>query len=758
MKTLQITRDTPAGSWREGMPLGNGHLGVMYCPGIRIDTLNLPENTFFSGEPSRDNNSPGAAEAFRKMRQADLEGDYAGAFEYAKDFTGNRGNYGTNLPAGRLLIEYEPEPADAAEEVPFVRTLDYRRGIASVSAGIDRELFVSHPAGAMFCRIRAKEERTVSLAIRYDPGERPCEIVSDGMGYTFTVRAYESMHSNGKTGVTLTGTVTVSAKGGKKGNAGVRISEEGIRVYSASEVVIVLAAQTDYGILAGRLREAAQSGEHTGTRGGRTAGDCDYRKERDRHAADISRFMDRMEIDLKDPAAEELVQFGRYLLVCSSREDSWLPAHLQGVWNDNVACRIGWTCDMHLDINTQMNYWLGGPGALPECEVPLFSWMEECLIPSGREAAERNYGLPGWCAELVSNAWGYASPYWARPLAPYPAGGIWAASAYWEHYLFTGDKEFLRDRAYPVLKETAEFVLGYVFENHGRISCGPSVSPENRFVSEQGVYYMSHDCTHEVTVIRELLTQFLKASGILGQTYLTQKAFMVLGRLAPFRILPDGTLAEYAHDYPAEDPQHRHTAHLQGLFPYAQITPEKTPELAGAARRSINGKLALYENWEDTGWARSLLILYAARLKDGEDAYRHLKELINKLVMENGMVKHPPTRGAAAFDDVYELDGNTGSAAGILEMLIQSHNDEIEFLPALPKAWSSGYLKGVRARGGVTADLFWENGQLLTAVLTADQAGCRKLKYHGRVREMYLSQGEPLTVSGAMFPQSGPIL
>lgn len=779
MKEWIIRHKSPAASWKAGCPLGNGHMGAMYYGGVGegslTDRIDLSELTFFSGDLSDRHNREGAAEAFYRMRKAACAEDFKAVEEYSKAFIGRRENYGTNLPVGRLMIEYEaaesePETAqgeamqeETADEAckkavssseTYERCLDYEHGVAyeqyrGGGLEFDTEVFVSHPAKALFYRVYAPKGKKLAFRLWFENEDRPYEVSEDGAAYYFTIKAHEKLHSDGTTGVTLLGRVTVSARGADGMRAGLHFGTDGIRVWDTDDAVVTVELRTDFLSLAGRGKDGTDASGIPAF--GIPASGRIYKKELSIHKANISKYMNRMEISLGDPASEQLLQFGRYLLLCSSRRDSVLPAHLQGAWNDNVACRIGWTCDMHLDINTQMNYWLAEPAGLSECVEPLFAWMEESLIPEGRKAARTNYALPGWCAELVSNAWGFASPYWAKQLSPCPTGGIWTASAYWEHYLYSHDERFLKKRAYPVLKEATEFFLGYVFPEKENYTCGPSISPENSFVKNGTVYYISNGCTYEIVMIRELLSQFIAASGILGETELVNRARIVLAKLVPYRILPDGTLAEYAHDYPAADLQHRHTSHLLGLFPYAQITPGETTELAKAARRSIEHKLTPYENWEDTGWARSMLMLYAARLKDAEGAYGHLKEMQEKLMMPSGMVKHPPTRGAGSFDDVYELDGNTGSATCILEMLLQSHNGVIELLPALPKAWEDGYVKGIRARGGLKVDLAWENGRLVHAVLTAAQSGTYRLRCQGKMREMYVKAGDKLNISGALF-------
>ncbi|MCI9144438.1 MAG: hypothetical protein HFH87_17765, partial [Lachnospiraceae bacterium] len=483
------------------------------------------------------------------------------------------------------------------------------------------------------------------------------------------------------------------------------------------------------------------------------------------------------------------------------RRDSLLPAHLQGVWNDDVACRIGWTCDMHLDINTQMNYWISEPGNLSECHEPLFDWMENRLIPNGRVTARKCYGYGGWVGELVSNAWGYGAPYWNESLSPCPTGGIWQASDYVEHYRYGQNRDFLRNRALPVIGEAVSFFLEYLFEDgEGHLLGGPSISPENAFLVKGKKYFASAGCTYEMVMIRELFLEYLEICRELGiggeqngepggtraggraQEHreagqeqecgpaaggkkepeceetaeekwepdweeMLRRVERAVPRLLPYRILPDGTLAEWNHNYEAADSQHRHTSHLLGLFPYGQITPEGTPALAKAAAASIKAKLTPYENWEDTGWARSLLALYSARLGEAEQAYRHLVSMQTILTGGNLLVMHPPTRGAGSFMEVYELDGNTGFSMAVMEMLIQSHEDCISLLPALPEMWPEGKLEGAVVRGGILLDLCWEQGKPVKITLLSRTDKKVTLRYGETVREYALKAGQKEDIS-----------
>lgn len=479
--------------------------------------------------------------------------------------------------------------------------------------------------------------------------------------------------------------------------------------------------------------------------------DClEYTKVKEQHITDVNTMMKRVEFDLKgnDDISEKMMQYGRYLLLSSSRQNSVLPTHLQGIWNDNVACRIGWTCDMHLDINTQMNYWLSEAGNLSESHEPLFQWMEKAVIPSGRMSAKMHYGLPGWSADLVSNAWGYTSPYWSNTISPCPTSGIWMASDFYEHYEYTKDIEFLQSRVLPVYQEAVEFFVEYVFKEGAFFSSGPSISPENSFVVDKEVYHFSNGCTYEIVMIRELFEQYIKILALLKiENAIGQRCIDILARLIPFRILEDQTLAEYSHDYPVSDPWHRHTSHLLGVYPYHQITPEKSPALAEAAFNTIQEKLKPYEKWEDTGWARSMLMLYCARLEKGDEALWHISEMQEKLTHPNLLVMHPPTRGAGSFKEVYELDGNTGLSMCIIEMLMQSVDDVIRLLPALPEKWVSGSIKGIKARGNIELSIHWDCLELTEVTLKSPQEQEIWIQYKDKRSHIRLKAHTKVTIN-----------
>lgn len=759
--TLEDT--TAAVDFGGGYPLGNGEIGAFVMGGAPVNEIRFSHNAFYSGRRPAHPIQPGAAEAFRRMRSAAIRGDLEAVYEEAAGFIGRKEDYGTNLPVGTLSLSYHRRSPSGSTPCRLTsRRLDLREGISERLLDVMPETsgwrlrercFVSTAARAFVLRAEAVSSDTdsVDLEISWMGGE-VTEDAADAL--SFVTDARETLHCESPCGARLTGRLMITETDGY-----VRTEQGRLFVTGARFVTILLRMGVSLETAGGMaLCEENQKNKP-------------YITLQQEHAETFRTVMTRTTLHLpEDVTAAFLFHYGRYLLYSASQPGSPLPAHLQGVWNDNVACRLGWTCDLHLDVNTQMNYSLSETCNLPETLPPLWRWMREQLIPQGRVTARDAYGLSGWVAELVSNAFGYAAPFWGRALAPCPTCGVWLLTLVWEHYLFTGDQRFLQETAFPMIEEAARFFAEYVYEMDGQVHSGPSVSPENAFLLSDGEKrYISDSPTYEILMIRELFRIYVSASGSLSDTpgepdrSLLSRVQELLPRLLPYRIAPDGTLAEFSHDYPIADPQHRHTSHLLGLYPFDQITPDGTPALAEAVARTVEAKLTPEEDWEDTGWARNMLLFYADRLRHPEQVARHLRALTDKMMTDNGLIFHPPTRGTETiYGRVYELDGNTGVTAGIAEALLQSHGGILRILPALPPDWRTGEVTGLRARGGYTVDIRWETGnggpdgtsasQLRwEAHILADHTGTLHLSdgrsYSHRRGEAFFIRGEETCIS-----------
>ncbi len=737
---MRLMAESPAFRWGEAFPLGNGHNGAMVYGGIEREIISLSDNSFFSGEKGENSDQDKAAEAFVQMRSLSLKEDWEGVKEKAKDFIGQRENYGTNLPVGELHISFQQSNSTLT---CYSRYLDMNQGVivtdyqgqsSTKMIQHHRECFLSYPDKVLV--YQATTTGTDGLSCQISLGgynnSFMLEILDDHT-ICFTEKARENLHSDGQSGTTLYGSLHVLCQGGKKirrvpgqsyqtdENVPIFWGQSSLEIQGADSITLYLTMVTDF------AEEFRTSLQETLSQRIENAVKTGFAALKETHVKDISAYMNRVNLQIEETQATaistaQLFQYGRYLLLASSREDSKLPAHLQGIWNDNVACRIGWSCDMHLDINTQMNYWAAESTALAETTWPLFAWLKNSLVPQGEKTACKSYGLSGFVAELVSNAWGYSAPYWSETLAPCPTGGVWLLTQLWEHWLYSEDSNFLEKEAFPIISKATEFFSAYIFKDPktGYLCGGPSISPENSFRFSGQVYQISHGCTYEMVLIRELFTIYLACCKELKQNSpLRETVEAQLSQLLPYRIKPDGTLAEWHHDLEAADHQHRHTSHLLGLYPFRQIRPDRTAALAQAARISIRQRLEPEDQWEDTGWARSLLALYAARLWDGKALGHHLYCLSQSLIEKNAMIIHPPTRGAPSFANVYELDGNTGFTAAVGEALLQSEVGCLWLLPALPPSWPGGKVKGLRARGGIEVSLEWQNYRLLRVYVEA---------------------------------------
>lgn len=804
---MQFKMNRPAANWFEAFPLGNGHFGAMVHGDTFQEKIELSALTFFSGAVQKAENCPAQGwQAFEALRQATLAGDYARAKRLTTEFMGIRRDFGTNLAVGRLTIQRPVSQGLAVSGSTadiYERSLEINTGLCTVRAHCPdksatvftgHEFFASHVDRALIGRLWPSPDGLIQATIQLDgdclgrPRTRPIKRADTALTWTamscaelvIEGQALETLHSSGTSGARISLALRVYYTGGQ-----VDCASECLILDQVTDCLMVLTLETDFAEpdplrcvreRQDRLFESIAVEPSGPDRPLESV----WQHLFERHQDDFRPLMERVKLRLgphdpdqwllpheRTPAkltetdellalTAQLFQYGRYLLVSSSREDSPVPAPLQGVWNDQVASRIGWSCDMHLDINTQMNYWPAEITGLPECVSPLFRWLQERLIPAGRLAAQACYNRPGWVAELVSNAWGYTAPYWSPVLSPCPTGGAWLINHIWEHYQYQPDLEELSGWILPILAGSAAFFSAYVFERPGSpwLTSGPSISPENEFLVDGESFYASLSCTYEITIIRDVFTcydqacRILEAHGRLPEDdrSLWSNIQRQLPLLPSIRILSDGSLAEWEHDFPAKDPQHRHSSHLLALYPYGQITPDRTPDLAKAAAISIRQKLEPAETWEDTGWARSLLMLYASRLHDGAAAWGHMKAMFCHLVQPNLLVRHPPTRGAPSFADVYELDGNTGLCTCIADLLLQSHLDSVDLLPSLPPEWHEGEVYGLRARGWLQVDLRWQEGHLLEATLYSSVEQTRVIRYQQHCQTVRLAAGSARTL------------
>jgi alpha-L-fucosidase 2 len=435
-----------------------------------------------------------------------------------------------------------------------------------------------------------------------------------------------------------------------------------------------------------------------------------------------------------DPHLVELIfQYGRYLLIASSRPGT-LPANLQGIWANKI--QTPWNGDYHTDVNVEMNYWPAEVTNLSEMHMPLFDLIQS-LVEPGQKTAQIQYHNQGWVVHPITNVWGYTAPGEKASWGMHTGAGAWICSHIGEHYAFTGDKTFL-DRMYPVLKGSVAFYLDWLVEDpeSGELVSGPAVSPENTFVAPDGSHsQISMGPAHDQQVIWQLFTDFLTASNALGiDDTFTAQVVEAKKVLAGPKMGSDGRLLEWAEEFPEVEPGHRHISHLFAVHPGMQINLEQTPELAEAAKKSMDYRIA--NGGGHTGWSAAWLISQYARLNEAEKAKENLNTVLSKCASPNLFTQHPP----------FQMDANFGVTAGIAEMLIQSHTGSIRLLPALPKDWPFGEVKGLKARGGYELDITWKDGSVVLAKISAEKSGDVNVKYSDTEKTVFIEAGKSKSI------------
>ncbi len=730
--TTELWYAQPAKVWMESLPIGNGRLGAMTYGGIEEEKLALNESTMWSGQYNENQNKPFGREKMNQLRKLFFEGKLSEGNRIAGDnLHGNQTSFGTHLPIGDLKMQFiYPE----GKVTGYRRSLSLDEAISSVSfnsGGVNykREYFATNPDNVLVLRLTADKQKSITMNMGLDL-MRQADLSVENNQLVFTGKVDFPLHGPG--GVCFEGRIAVLADNGE-----VKMEQSGVSIKEADAVTLIVDVRTDYKspdyktLCADGVEKAVAKS---------------YDELKQAHIKDYNTLYNRVSIHFGQDANRALptdvrwkqvkegktdtgldalfFQYGRYLTIASSRENSPLPIALQGFFNDNKACNMGWTNDYHLDINTEQNYWAANVGNLAECNAPLFTYIKD-LAHHGAKTAEVVYGCKGWTAHTTANVWGYTPASSTIIWGLFPMAGSWIASHLWTQYEFTQDKQYLAETAYSLLKGNAQFILDFLAKDpkSGYLMTGPSISPENWFRTaggEEMVASMMPACDRELAY--EILSNCVQASEILD----TDREFAdslrtAIAQLPPIQLRANGAIREWFEDFEEAHPNHRHTSHLLALYPFSQITLEKTPELAEAARKTIENRLSA-ENWEDTEWSRANMICMYARLKDAQEAYKSVQLLQGKLSRENLMTVSPGGI-AGAEGDIYSFDGNPAGTAGMAEMLIQNHEGYVEFLPCLPVEWKDGSFKGLCLKGGAEATAEWTNAVINKASLkaTADQ-------------------------------------
>ncbi len=721
----------PATDWNEALPIGNGRLGAMIFGGVGEEHLQVNEDSVWYGGPM-DRNNPDALKNLPKIREYIINGQIPEAEELMVNaLSGTPQGQRPYQTLGDIQLYFsgisgevtdyrrELELADAVHTVMFkVKGYAHKREIFATAAD---DVIVMHfetddPAGMNLTPLLTRH-KFYDYTGKYadDTIMLGAKLGGDGLDLNMMLRG--------------------RVVGGSCGVVGERLI-----IRNAREITLLFSAGTTFRYW--NLKESVWKKLEDATR-------YSFAELKERHIADYKSLFDRVKLELQGDAAfgriptderlkevrredfgltELYFNFGRYLMIACSRPGT-LPATLQGLWNKDM---LGpWDCKYTININTEMNYWVAENCNLSECHTPLFDHLKR-MLPNGRETARKMYGCRGFVAHHNTDIWGDTAvqDLWV-PGSYWVMGAAWLCTHLWTHYEYTKDEGFLREY-YPVMREAALFFLDFMIEHDGYLKTCPSVSPENTYILPSGVRGANGmGVTMDNQILRDLFTQCIKAANILAiEDELTGQFASARDRLVPTQIGSKGQILEWDKEYEEAEPGHRHISHLYGLHPSCQITVDGTPELAKAARVTLEGRLS--HGGGHTGWSRAWIINHYAKLWDGEKAYENLLALYERSTLPNMFDNHPP----------FQIDGNFGGAAGIAEMLVQSTGERVVLLPAVPREFASGSVRGLCVRGGAEVDLVWENGELTMCTVRAKADVDTKFVYRGKVWEVRLKAGE----------------
>ena len=750
---LKLWYDEPASIWVEALPVGNGRLGAMVFGGPERERLQLNEETVWAGQPNTNANPAVEPDAIDNIRQLIFDGKYRAAQDMVDAKIFHRTNHGMSYQSvGDLYLDFPGHE----EYADYYRDLDISEAVASVAYKVgdvefNREVISSFADDVVAINLTASQKGQITFDASISSPHRKQTVAVEGNDIVLRGVTGNQEGLEGK--VNFVTRVRIVHKGGN-----LVASESSLTLTGADQAMVLVSTATDFIDYKTLGADADKKASDLLAAASAKA----FNSMKKAHTAQYKGYFDRVSLDLgttpaalattdvrvkdfatvDDPQLVELYfQFGRYLLICSSQPGGQ-PANLQGIWADGL--NPAWDSKYTTNINVEMNYWPAEVGNLSELHEPFIQMVKE-VAQTGAETAKTMYGARGWVLHHNTDIWRITGPVDFAASGMWPTGGAWFCRHLWEHYLHTGDLAFLKE-IYPVMKGAAEFFVDFMVAEpeHGWMVIAPSNSPENAFMRDPGDVTVCAGTTMDNQMVSELFTNIITAAGILGDdSGFAQTLADLKEKMAPMQIGRHAQLQEWMYDWDDPNDHHRHVSHLYGLFPGNQISPLRTPELFAAARNSLE-----YRGDPATGWSMGWKVCLWARLLDGNRAYKLITDQLSPAgstgfwgkggTYPNLFDAHPP----------FQIDGNFGCAAGIAEMMLQSHDGAVHILPSVPERWTDGKVTGLVARGGFVVDIQWKDGKVAEVKVKSQLGGNLRL----RSADALVMKGGSIAAADGMNP------